>query len=173
MNPGKLFEQDFANSVPKEAYAYRLKDCPGWVSTCTCASGASPRFMPSNDYDYAVYWGRNFWALELKSVKGVSIRHDSLRDNQLIGLEYASEVDGVLAGILVEFRKENISDGNQREAWLIPIENWVSHAESSGKKSMNVKEARELGWEMPGWKKISRWSWDVEHLLMMSVAPPL
>lgn len=151
---GKLFEQDFVESVPPTAYVYRLKDCPGWVSACTCPNGASPRFMPSNDYDYVLYWQSKFYALELKSVGGVSIRHDALRSNQQAGLIKAMTVDGVQAGVLVEFRKYG-------EAWYIPIENWEVHREDSGKKSMNIKEVRDMGIQLGGTKKISRWRWDV------------
>jgi penicillin-binding protein-related factor A (putative recombinase) len=158
-NPGKLFEQDFQNSVPDFAYLYRLKDCPGWVSACTCPNGASPRFMPSNDYDYGLYWDGNFWALELKSVAGVSIRHDALRSNQKAGLSRASGFDGLHAGVLVEFRKYG-------EAWFIPISNWIQHQAESDKKSMNIKEIRaDLGFQMHGKKLVSRMRWDVLDLL--------
>ena len=118
MNPGKLFEQDFQNSVPHYVYLHRLKDCPGWVSACHCPGGASPRFMPSNDYDYAMYWDGTFWALELKSTKGVSFRFDCLRTNQRDGLLVANRTPGVAAGLLLNFRKDE-------ETWWVPIRTWL------------------------------------------------
>lgn len=159
-NPGKLFEQDFQNSVPDDAYIYRLKDCPGWVSACTCPSGASPRFVPSNDYDYALFWDGHLWALELKSTQGVSIRHDALRSNQVSGLTRADQYEGVLAGVLVEFRK-------YEEAWFVPIMSWLQHAGTNEKKSINIKEIREdLGYQLHGAKKVSRMRWDVRTWMM-------
>jgi hypothetical protein len=159
MNPGKLFEQDFQNSVPDYAYVYRLKDCPGWVSACTCPGGASPRFVPNNA------WRGNFWALELKSTKGVSFRFDVLRSNQVEGLLEANRISGVHAGLLLNFRKENISDGKQGETWYVPIHTWQLLEKQSKKKSMNVKEVREIGVELTGWRKVTRTAWDVAEFM--------
>jgi len=152
VNPGKLFEQDFQDSVPPEAYVYRLKDCPGWVSACTCPSGASPRFVPSNDYDYALFWRGNFWALELKSTKGVSFRYDVLRDNQRAGLLKASKI--VNAGLLLNFRTAG-------ETWYMSIGMWERLEANATKKSINIKEVRQYGYQMHGKVKVTRWTWDV------------
>jgi penicillin-binding protein-related factor A (putative recombinase) len=164
-NPGKLFEADFESSVPDYAYVYRLKDCPGWISACHCPGGASPRFVPNNGFDYLLYWSGKLWTLELKSTKGVSVRHDVLRPNQKEGLKLANRTHGVHAGLLLNFRKENISDGNQGETWYVGISDWLVHERRSGKKSINVKEVRELGVQLHGHKKVTRWSWDVASFI--------
>jgi penicillin-binding protein-related factor A (putative recombinase) len=156
VNPGKLFEQDFQNSVPPYVYSYRLKDCPAWVSQCECPGGGT-RFTPKNDYDYAVFWDGNLWALELKSTKAKSIRFDALRENQLAGL-MAAAGKRVFAGVLVNFR-------TVEETWFIPILNWTARQRTSSKKSIGIAEARELGVQLHGEKKISRWRYDVASFL--------
>lgn len=158
MNPGKLFEEDFKNSAPDWLYVYRLKDCPAWSP----GEGSSRRFTPSNDYDFFVYdkFERAAYALELKSVKGKSIRFDALRPNQILGLVRAYD-GGLDAGVLVEFRGVG-------EAWYIPIRGWTFLANEEGaKKSINVDEVRNGTWavRMPGAKKVTRWKWDVSTLL--------
>jgi penicillin-binding protein-related factor A (putative recombinase) len=153
-NPGKLFEQDFQQSVPGYAYVYRLKDCPGWVSACTCPGGASPRFVPNNAYDFILFWNGIFWAMELKSTKGVSFRFDVLRTNQWDGLEHANHTHGIEAGLLLNFR----TDG---ETWWVPWNKWKEAERTSKKKSINIKEVREIGIRLPGKMKVVRWTWDV------------
>lgn len=157
MNPGKLFEQDFQSSVPEYAYVYRLKDCPGWVASCVCPSGASPRFMPSNDYDFALFSNGTFWALELKSTKGVSFRFDRLRTNQKVGLLRASKT--VEAGLLLNFRTHG-------ETWFMPIAVWAWLEEHLPKKSVNIKEVRKYAeMRLHGKQKITRWQWDVARFM--------
>jgi len=156
MNPGKLFEQDFQNSVPHYVYLYRLKDCPGWVSACHCPGGASPRFMPSNDYDFAMFWDGKFWAMELKSTKGVSFRFDCLRSNQRSGLLSANLIHGVTAGLLLNFRKDE-------ETWWMSIKDWARIEQHSAKKSININEVRQMGVQMEGWRKVTRYYWDVDN----------
>jgi penicillin-binding protein-related factor A (putative recombinase) len=160
MNPGKLFEQDFQNSVPPDAYVYRLKDCPGWVRSCTCPSGAGPRFVPSNDYDFMLYYKGVFWALELKSTKGVSFRYDCLRPNQRKGLSQANHI--VEAGLLLNFRTEG-------ETWYISIGMWERLERDSTKKSINIKEVRKYGYRLHGKLKVSRWVWDVQSWMELWV----
>lgn len=157
MNPGKLFEQDFVNSMPLGAYAYRLKDCPAWVSQCECPGGGT-RFTPANDYDFAVFWSGNLWALELKSVKGVSLRFDALRENQANGLFKAATFPGVHAGVLVEFRQVE-------QAWFVPILNWAPLRLKSGKKSLNYKELVGIATRINGRRKRVRMQWDVASFL--------
>lgn len=131
-NWGKRFEADWKRSTPSGVYLFRPADCGGWRRGVP-----EIRFTPSNPFDFIMYREPTMWALELKTVKGKSIRFDVLRPNQEKGLLQAA-VQGVQAGVVVLFRGVD-------EIYYIPIQMWLTYARASSKVSMNNKEADEIG----------------------------
>jgi len=67
MNPGKQFEKNFANSVPKDVYFMRIKD-----SANNFTRTSSSAFATSNPFDCFMLYDGNFIPIELKSTKGTS-----------------------------------------------------------------------------------------------------
>jgi recombination protein U len=148
VNFGKQFEQDLKASVPKGTYVYRLRDCAGW------SGGDATRFTPSNDFDFLLYREPTLLTLELKNTNSTSLRYDSLRSVQEKGLLEAERHKGVVAGVLVFFRKHG-------RCYFVPIFNWLTAKQASSKVSFNVEEAEAMGIPVAAWQPKTRWRYDI------------
>ncbi len=69
-NPGKVFEDEFRDSVPKDAYFLRLHDS----ATGFDVEKSAQRFSPKSPYDCIICREGQMWCFELKSTKGPSIQ---------------------------------------------------------------------------------------------------
>ena len=131
MNPGKKFEQNFANSVPKEVYFMRIKDS---ANNFTRSSRSS--FATSNPFDCFMLYKGFFLPIELKSTKGtsLSIQSDKLEDgkdikyHQIKSLERAQSFENVIAGF-----------GESSTYW-ISITDFINFVSNTTKKSINEKD---------------------------------
>lgn len=67
---GKLFEEDFKNSVPPNIWLYRIED-----SSNSFSGGNASRFTSTSRYDYLMYQPKYgyLYAIELKSTQSTSI----------------------------------------------------------------------------------------------------
>ena len=101
MNPGKVFEKDFKDSVPHDIFYYRFRD-----GTANFAGGSNDnvRFQQSNICDCMMFSGWWLFLLELKSTNKSTIPFSMIRDSQMIGLLEASKFDGVMAGYIFNYR---------------------------------------------------------------------
>lgn len=132
MNPGKKFEQNFANSVPKDVYFMRIKDS---ANNFTRSSRSS--FATSNPFDCFILYKGFFLPIELKSTKGTSfsIQSDKLEDgkdikyHQIKSLERAQSFENVIAGFVLDFRESN--------TYWICIKDFLSFLSNTTKKSIN------------------------------------
>jgi len=142
---GKLFESAIKKSGDEafSIYIYRIKDS-GSAFNPNQDSGL--RFTSSNDYDFMVYEKPNFFPMELKSCGQTSIsfqRKDKkkgkmIKWHQIEGLKKASLVDGVFAGLLMEFRKYG-------HTYWLNIEDFIRFMDTSTKGSINEKDVIEYG----------------------------
>lgn len=136
MNPGKKFEQNFANSVPKEVYFMRIKDS---ANNFTRSSRSS--FATSNPFDCFMLYKGFFLPIELKSTKGTSfsIQSDKLEDgkdikyHQIKSLERAQYFENVIAGFVLDFRESN--------TYWISINDFTNFVSNTTKKSISEKDA--------------------------------
>ena len=108
-NYGKVFEEEWRQSVPDYALLYRLPD-----PAQSFGGGSSLRFSRKPDFDYLL-WDSNchiLYALELKTVGGKSISFErtdkdkgEIHRNQIEGLNRWDRYDGIVCGFIIHFRK--------------------------------------------------------------------
>lgn len=107
-NTGKIFEQQWKISVPSYVLLCRLPD-----PAQSFGGSNTLRFSKRNPFDYIMWDSLRhiLYALELKTVGGKSISFERTKDSkgeihhyQIDGLSEWNQYDGVIAGIVVEFR---------------------------------------------------------------------
>jgi recombination protein U len=166
-NEGKRFEQDFKMSVPKYTLAHRLKDTP---QSFQQEENSKIRFSLKNPFDYFLWDSQRKipYALELKTVSGESISFERSKDDkreihyhQIEGLTEWSKYDGMVAGLIIEFRKIETTV-------FLPINSFNNIINRISKKSINyndIEKSEELYFIIPQKKKIKRYRYDVEEFL--------
>ena len=136
--PGKIFEQNFANSAPPYALAYRVPDNPSGFQ-----KNSMLRFTRQNPFDYLIWDSRHFrlYALELKTVAGKSIEFERDGDtkgsgihyHQALGLNDWDKYPGITSGFIIEFREMELTI-------FINIKDYNKLVKSIQKKSFTVKD---------------------------------
>ena len=118
INEGKDFENQIKLSIEKDGYFYhRLKDA---AQSFNPSQLSNLRFSSKNPYDCFLYAYPTLFALELKSTKSTSFsfwRADFedksksqtflIHKHQIEGLLNASKYEGVIAGLILNFRNVN------------------------------------------------------------------
>lgn len=153
-NAGKIFEADIKASVPDRCWLYRLRD-----NASSFAGGSNTRFTSTNICDFLMLDDKTqtLYLLECKSTKGTSIPLSMIRNNQIKGLQEASE-HYLVAGLIVNFRNEN------NDTFFITIDDFVSMINSVGKKSFNIKDLEaNNAMHIKCEKKRSRYKYDIEN----------
>lgn len=102
MNVGKKFEKNFKNSIPKNIFVYRFKD-----GSAAWDNGNKTRFQAANICDFMLYKKPYMFLLELKSTKGKSLPFSNVKEHQRKELLNASKYNGIVCGLLIEFRTFN------------------------------------------------------------------
>ena len=132
MNQGKIFENDFQESVPDDVYCQKLQDAAIGFNI----EESKQRFAPKSPYDYFLYRKPNMWCLELKSTQGTSMsfagKTPMIKKHQREELMKAYK-KGCIAGLVLNFRKYPLT-------YYIPIRLFEEFVESTDKKSINVKD---------------------------------
>lgn len=156
-NPGKKFEEDFKNSVPKELFYYRLIDgTSSW-------DGGNARFQAKNICDCIVMGKEWLRLIELKSFKGKSFPFGNIDEKNLAKMVEAAYKSGsrVEAYIIFNFRDlEKTFVASAREVkWYI---------ENADRKSIPLSwfedEPRCFSNKIPQTLKRTRYSYDLEFL---------
>lgn len=164
--PGKIFEQNFANSAPSYALAYRVPDNPSGFQ-----KNSMLRFTRQNPFDYLIWDSRHFrlYALELKTVAGKSIEFEREGDkkgsgihyHQALGLNDWDKYPGIISGFIIEFRAMELTI-------FIHIKDYNKLIECVPKKSFTVKDLDD--YDIPYQvipQKIMRvnFKYDIDHFL--------
>lgn len=145
-NPGKKFEQDVLNSVPKDVYKLRIKD-------------STMRFKGDNNVcDMFLFKEDTLYMLELKSTKASAIPYTSIAENQFEGLLIASEFLGIKAGFLFNFREH-------KETYYVGIKDAIEFKNTSDRMSYPIKFAREKGIKINQTLKRTRYRYDIEKMI--------
>ena len=162
---GKIFEQQWKNSIDKEKmYYFRLKDNPSSFGR----DSVSVRFTLNNPYDCFIFYNRFFFPMELKSTELTSIsiqrrKEDNgkmIKINQINGLLEANEYDGIFPGFIFDFRLS----GN---TYWLSINNFNLFMIENDKKSINEKDViKYKGININKTKKRIRYVYDIEELLL-------
>ena len=107
-NQGKIFEEDWKKSMPNYALLYRIPD-----PAQSFGGSNNLRFSRKPDFDFILWDSQRhiLYALELKTVGGKSISfersdkdHGEIHANQINGLNKWNAYDGIVCGVIVNFR---------------------------------------------------------------------
>lgn len=169
-NSGKIFEDDFKSSINNDrCLLIRLNDQPQ-------SFAKSARFSLKSPCDFVLYDSvtKLFVPLELKTTKYRSMSYENIKEenpdnamihkHQLEKLLEFSKYNGVMSGLLLNFRTE---DKNIQRTYYVSIENFLDMCEKINKKSVNEIDLISVGKaiKVNGVKKRTRYSWNIDELL--------
>lgn len=173
INPGKVFEKSWKESIKKRGYYYlRLKD-----SMSSFCNATDIRFTPNNLYDCVMFTDGTMYCFELKSTKCNSVsfwsekieltnslaaKDSMLKKHQVEGLQEASEHKGIVAGIVVNFRETT----NHTYFWN--VKHFLKFAQRTTKKSFNEQDViNNSGICIPQTLKKITYDYEIENLVDM------
>lgn len=154
--PGKQFEEDFKNSIPKDSYYIKLPDAAVGFDI----ENSTQRFSQRSKFDYLIIRNARTFCLELKSTKNKIISYGPsgmIKDFQVNELRKAAK-SGAEAGFILNFR----DTGNTYYLW---IGNFDRITESSCKKSINENDIKECALIVPARKLKVNYRYDLSVLL--------
>lgn len=161
-NCGKIFEEDFARSFPKEAFIYRLRDNVGAWNGQGIGDNRDKgiRFTTTNICDFIAYSSKanKLLLLELKSFKGKSCPFSNLKKHQVEEMYIQGIKDGVEAYFILHF-------SNFSKTFGIKAELIYEFYKKSERKSFSYEWCKEQGVLIEGRLKRTRWEYEVEELL--------
>lgn len=164
-NEGKVFEQDFAKSMPNYALLYRLPD-----SAQVFGGSNNLRFSRKNPFDFLLWDSKRktLYALELKTVSKQSISFErdknekgEIHCHQVQGLNTWNKYDGITCGFILEFR------GIATTVFL-DIESYNTLVTQIDKKSFSYQDICVSGlpyFVIPQVIKKTHYSYDIETFL--------
>jgi penicillin-binding protein-related factor A (putative recombinase) len=174
-NPGKLFEEDFANScVKQEIFHHRIKDqyIPHKIRMFLAKH---KMFLPTskNKYDNFVYCKPNLFPIELKSTQSKSLSFDKIEDHQIENLHKENNPDkGIISGVVINFREYD------NATYFVGIDEFVTYknvAEGKdtetkfkhkvNKNSIPLDICKEIGLEIKNSIKVSRYTYDMKGFI--------
>ena len=165
-NVGKIFESDFASSVPSYCFCHRLKD-----TAQSYNNSGDTKFSWENPFDYFLFDGDILYCLELKSTsqKYVSFQTDKndksqkmIKWHQIESLTKASEYRNIIAGFILNFRLDN----GEQLTYFLDIINFNEMKRNIDKKSFNIMDAVLYGAKkIDGTKKRVHWNWNIDSFL--------
>ena len=162
-NQGKLFEQDWKKSIPKEMYYQRIKDSPNQFGNQD-ENNPQLRFTPKQPYDAFCYYNNFLYCWELKSTKGTSISFKGsspmIKEHQQKELTIASEHKGIIAGFIMNFREP------QNKVYFLNIIDFNKFINETTKSSINIKDIINYGgFEISGEQKRVRWKYNINEFI--------
>ena len=139
MSVGKIFEQDWKQSMIKEGlWCFRVRD------NAMSYTESESSFTQDNPYDFLCYSYPNLFCQELKYTSNASISIQTTPDaskgrmikyHQIKSLSNASCFDGVYAGFVLSFYNEKL---NRTRTFYISIDDFLIFLQKEGKKSINI-----------------------------------
>lgn len=134
-NVGKIFEQNWKNSVPENIFYYRPPDAAQSFGT-----NQSLRFSAKSPCDCFMFNGDFLYTLELKSVAGKSISFEKeksekgiIHKHQIENLKKFSSYRNVISGFIFDFRCSNMT-------YFCPINDFLHMIDNLDKKSFNEND---------------------------------
>ena len=169
-NVGKVFEEDFKDSVPENCYLKRLNDPPH-----SFTQREDTKYSKKNPYDFLMFCGDfgMLFCLELKTTSGKSISYDDIKSDenknrmikkhQILGLTNVSKYKNVIAGFLLNFRDEK---NDTERLYFIDINDFNAMVRKLDKHSCSeVDLILNHAKKVSGVKKRIHFSWDIDSLI--------
>lgn len=132
---GKIFEQNWKNSIPDKCFYYRPPD-----AAQSFGENANLRFSAKSPCDCFMFHGGILYTLELKSVgtKSISFEREKedngvIHKHQIDNLLKFSTYENVVSGLLLDFRLSG-------ETYFCMIEEFANMMKHLDKKSFNEKD---------------------------------
>lgn len=136
-NRGKIFEEDFKNSIPDDVYYLRIKD-----QASGFGQNNNLRFSARNPFDALMYCYPYLFLLELKSTKGTSFNFDGsspmIKQHQIDELTKATQYKGIIPGFVFNMRK-------YKKTYFLHINDFNKLVQSLNKKSINQNDIVNAG----------------------------
>lgn len=170
-NKGKIFEEDFKNSVDgTDILCIRLRDQPQVFKK-------TAKYSHDNPCDFIAFRKNHLFCLELKSTKQKYMTFDDIFNtdkdedslngmihrHQIIGLAKFYSYEGVSAGFILNFRNENEMT---QVSYYISIKCFMSMISDIDKQSFNINDLKDHGAiAIDGTKKRTRYKWNIEKLM--------
>lgn len=166
-NIGKKFEKNFKNSVPDDIYFHREKD-----SAQSFNQTDALRFTLKNPYDLIMYSFPVMFCIELKTVATSSISFARSKNekgvihyHQIEGLREARKHKGIIAGFIVNFRKNNDTENT----YFIDINEFDRLMSNLDKKSFNEADLKNYNIiSIIGRKKRVNYEYDVAGFVKLA-----
>ncbi len=126
--------------------------------------GAKPlrRFTPRNGYDLLLFGNNTLFTLELKTVKGQRFPLSNMSDLQETELARAHAHEGVVAGLVVNYRE-------LERTFFLPV-TVIWDVRLNGVKSINIEAAEKGGVEIPQRKLQIHYRYDIDHMMRYAIA---
>lgn len=158
-NSGKIFEENFKASVPKEVFYYRFRD-----SASTYYGGNNfLRFSITNIADCLLFNGNKLVLCELKAHKGSSIPLDCIigkksKLQQIDDLYNASQFNNVLCYLIVFFEDKEL-------CYALPIDKFKTFIKNSDRKSIPISYFEENAIKIETIKLRTNYRYNLEFIL--------
>ena len=164
-NVGKQFEDMIRKSIPDYALLYRIPD-----PAQSFGKSSKTRFSLKPPFDFIIWDShkRNLFALEMKTVGGKSISFERTKDDngdihfyQISGLSSWSKYDGIICGLVIEFREIETTI-------FIDIENFKQLMDEIPKKSFSFHDLTEYNVPytvISQTKARTRYTYDIDSFL--------
>ena len=132
---GKVFEENWKQSVPKNIWIHRPPDAAQSFN-----QSSNLRFSQKSPCDYMMFNGSHFFCLELKTVAGKSISFERTKKDkgeihyhQIEYLKNCSQYQNIIPGLIIDFRGTD-------NTWFLHIKEWDGLINSIDKKSFNESD---------------------------------
>ena len=163
MNQGKIFERDFAKSVPDYVLLYRIPD-----AAQSFGGTSNLRFSRKNPFDFFLFDSKNriLYGIEAKTVKGKSIsfernkdEHGEIHYHQIEGLMKYNKYENAIFGFVIEFRQIETTV-------FIDIDTFQELTDKLDKKSFNYGDLEGLPYFVIPQKKLrTNYRYDIDTWL--------
>ncbi|MFD0587602.1 hypothetical protein ACFQZE_06280 [Paenibacillus sp. GCM10027627] len=173
---GKKFEEDWKESYSKIPIFYlRLKDSAKWNR------GNKSSFTPENPFDALQFQMPFIWLLELKSTSGTGVSfypkspdekpegttsQVMIKPNQVKSLLNACDIEGVIAGFVVNFRPRSTKKLKfENETFFIHIRDFMKFAKETGKSGLNRDDCQTIGLRINSRIKKVNYKYDIKKFV--------
>lgn len=141
MNPGKRFEKKFGDSVEGSGLVVRIPD--------KLIAKGNRIISEESEADFLVFFNDDSFMVECKAVNRNYLQFYNVKEHQEDSLSrfdsFSAKTHGILA---VEFY-DKAGYRKPKRMFLLTIDEWMLYKESSGRKSMPIRDFEALGIECP------------------------
>ncbi len=169
-NTGKIFEDDFKNSVPDYCLLHRLKDTAQAYN-----NSKATQFTWNNPCDFFMFDTVKciFYCFELKSTQGKSMSFEDIETenpkkrmihkHQILSLLEFSKYNNVFSGFIFNFRDQK---NTMQRAYCQDIKSFMNMCKTIGKHSFNEMDLILNGAvKINGNKKRVHYTWNIDKFL--------